>query len=90
MIGETTIIGNNVKLFHGVTLGSKKITNISELRGKKRHPTIEDNVIISSNSSILGDVIIKKGAIVGASLIISRNVEENEIVRGTSNEGRIL
>lgn len=83
VIGETTIIGNNVKLFHGVTLGSKKIINISEIKGKKRHPTIDDNVIISSNSSILGDIVIKKGAIIGASLVIDRNVEENEIVRGT-------
>lgn len=83
VIGETSIIGNNVKLFHGVTLGSKKITNLFKLKNEKRHPTLEDNVIICSNSSILGDIIIKKGAIIGTSLIIDKNVEENEIVRGT-------
>lgn len=90
VIGETTIIGSNVKLYHGVTLGAKKILNPEELKKIKRHPTIEDNVIICSNSSILGDVTIKRNSIIGASIIVSKDVEENSIIRGKSYEGGVL
>ena len=90
VIGETTIIGNNVKLYHGVTLGAKKILNPKELKNMKRHPTIEDNVIICSNSSILGDVTIKRNSIIGASNIVNKDVEENSIIRGKSYEGGVL
>ena len=54
VIGETCVIGNHVKVFHGVTLGATSTSGGQSLRGKKRHPTIEDNVTIYSGAVILG------------------------------------
>ena len=75
VIGETTIIGNNVSLYQGVTLGAKSLKDVPMLRGKKRHPTILDNVVIYANTTILGgDTIIKENSIIpGNSFIINSN-----------------
>ena len=54
VIGETTIIGNNVRIYQGVTLGAISLQNAQEIKNTKRHPTIKDNVIIYANASILG------------------------------------
>ena len=54
VIGETTVIGKHVKLYQGVTLGATSTRDVQELRGKKRHPTLEDNVTVYPNASILG------------------------------------
>ena len=54
VVGETTVIGNNVKIYHGVTLGAKSTSRVEELRGSKRHPTIEDGVTIYPGATILG------------------------------------
>jgi serine O-acetyltransferase len=75
VIGETTIIGNNVSLYQGVTLGAKSLKDVPTLRGKKRHPTILDNVVIYANTTILGgDTVIKENSIIpGNSFIIKSN-----------------
>ena len=61
MIGETTVTGNNVKIYQGVTLGALSTRGGQSLKSRKRHPTIEDNVTIYSGASILGgDTVIGK------------------------------
>jgi serine O-acetyltransferase len=80
VIGETTVIGKNVKLYQGVTLGAKSFPeDARDIRGHKRHPTIEDNVVIYANSTILGDIVIGKGAVVGGNTWIT-----NDIAPGTT------
>lgn len=77
VIGETTIIGQNVRLYQGVTLGALSLPRDAgeKLRDKKRHPTIEDNVIIYSNTTILGgQTIIGKGSIIGGNIWITESV----------------
>lgn len=76
VVGETTIIGANVRIYQGVTLGalSVKSRNVEE-PGKKRHPTIEDDVIIYANATILGgNTVICKGAVVGGNAWITYSV----------------
>lgn len=75
VIGETTKIGNNVKIYQGVTLGALSTRKGQALSGVKRHPTIEDGVTIYSGSSILGgDTVIGTGAIIGGSSFITKSV----------------
>ena len=77
VIGETTIIGNNVKLYQGVTLGAKSFPldeNGNPIKGILRHPIIEDDVIIYSNATILGRVTIGKGAVIGSNVSVSHDV----------------
>lgn len=78
VIGETTVIGNNVKLYQGVTLGAlsfPKDETGSVIRGKKRHPTIEDDVVIYSGATILGgDTLIGRGSIIGGNVWLTRSV----------------
>lgn len=70
VIGQMTIIGDNVHMYHGVTLGARG----DELAGEKRHPTIENNVIIGANAMILGNITVKEGTIVKAgSIVIHKN-----------------
>jgi serine O-acetyltransferase len=74
VIGETAIIGKNVKLYQGVTLGAYSVKK--EDSGQKRHPTIEDDVTIYANATILGgDTIIGKGSIIGGSVWITQSVQ---------------
>jgi len=73
VIGETTVIGSNVKLYQGVTLGALSVKK--EEGGQKRHPTIEDNVTIYANATILGgDTVIGSGSIIGGSVWITHSV----------------
>jgi serine O-acetyltransferase len=77
VIGETTIIGNNVRLYQGVTLGALSLPHNAgeKLRNKKRHPTIEDNVIIYANTTILGgETIIGEGSIIGGNIWLTESV----------------
>lgn len=78
VIGETTDIGDNVKLYQGVTLGAlsfPKDVSGKMVRGKKRHPTIEDNVVIYSGATILGgDTIIGRNSIIGGNVWIISSV----------------
>lgn len=75
VIGETTKIGNNVKIYQGVTLGALSTRSGQLLRDVKRHPTIEDNVTIYSNSSILGgETVIGKGSVIGGNAFITESI----------------
>lgn len=73
VIGETTVIGKNVKIYQGVTLGALSVKK--NLQDKKRHPTIEDDVTIYANATILGgDTVIKKGSVIGGNSWITESV----------------
>jgi serine O-acetyltransferase len=75
VIGETTIIGNHVKLYQGVTLGALSTRSGQQLSGVKRHPTIEDDVTIYSNASVLGgETVIGARSIIGGSSFITESV----------------
>jgi serine O-acetyltransferase len=78
VIGETTIIGKNVKIYQGVTLGALSFPKDDRgnlLRGIKRHPTIEDNVTIYAGATVLGgDTVIGKGSTIGGNVWITRSV----------------
>jgi serine O-acetyltransferase len=77
VIGETSIIGDNVKIYQGTTLGALSFAKDERgriIKGGKRHPTIEDNVTIYAEATILGDVVIGKGAIVGGNVWIKESV----------------
>lgn len=79
VIGETTVIGNNVKIYQGVTLGALSVKK--NLQNKKRHPTIEDNVTIYANATILGgETVIGEGAVVGGNTWITSSVKKGTIV----------
>ena len=79
VIGETSIIKNNVKIYQGVTLGGIQVKK--EFSLKKRHPTIENNVTIYANATILGgDIIIGANSIIGANVWITQSIPENSTV----------
>ena len=83
VIGETTEIGDNVTLYHGVTLGGiSPAENSSSQVNQKRHPTLHDNVIVGSGGQILGPITIGKGTRVGANAVITKNVPENATMIG--------
>jgi serine O-acetyltransferase len=79
VIGETTQIGDNVKLYQGVTLGALSLPSDAHgnlVRGKKRHPTVEDHVVVYANATILGGrTVIGHHAVIGASTWITRSVD---------------
>jgi len=84
VIGETTIIGNHVKLYQGVTLGALSLRKGQQLAGLKRHPTIEDNVTIYSGATILGgETIIGKGSVIGGNVFVTKSVDPDSKVIGT-------
>ena len=75
VIGETTVIGNRVKLYQGVTLGALSTRGGQKLRGKRRHPTIEDDVTIYAGASVLGgDTVIGQGSVIGSNVFITKSV----------------
>jgi len=79
VIGETSIIKNNVKIFQGVTLGG--ITVKKSMSSTKRHPTIEDNVTIYANATVLGgDISIGANSTIGANVWITKSVPKNSLV----------
>lgn len=81
VIGETTEIGNNVKLYQGVTLGALSTRGGQRLAGVKRHPTIEDDVTIYSNASVLGgETVIGKGSVIAGSTFVTFSVPPNSRV----------
>lgn len=80
VIGATCIIGNNVKLYQGVTLGALSFPldeNGNPIKGIPRHPIIEDDVIVYSNATILGRITIGKGSVIGANIWVTESVAEN-------------
>ncbi|MDR0839690.1 MAG: serine acetyltransferase [Oscillospiraceae bacterium] len=78
VVGETTVIGNNVKIYQGVTLGALSTRGGRALNGVIRHPTIEDNVTIYSGASILGGAtVIGEGVVIGSNSFITKSVARN-------------
>jgi len=76
VIGETTIIGDNVKIYQGVTLGALSTRGGQKLQGKRRHPTIENDVVIYSGASILGgETVIGQGAVIGSNAFVTKSIE---------------
>ena len=83
VIGETAIIGRNVTLYQGVTLGGVLPSVDSEAqRCIKRHPTLEDDVIVGSGAQILGDIVVGAGAKVGGNSVVTKDVPEGTTVVG--------
>ncbi len=77
VIGETTVIGNHVKIYQGVTLGALSTRGGQKLKNKKRHPTIMDNVTIYSGASILGgETVVGKDVVVGGNAFITTSIPE--------------
>ena len=83
VIGETSEIGDNVTIYHMVTLGgiSPSINSDSQ-RQVKRHPTLMDNVVVGSGAQILGPVVIGKNSKVGANAVVTKDVPENAVMIG--------
>ena len=77
MIGATAVIGNDVTLYQGVTLGGTSLQ-----RGIKRHPTLEDGVIVGAGAKILGPIIVGKNARVGSNAVVVGNVDAETTVVG--------
>lgn len=75
VVGSTTVIGDHVKIYQGVTLGALSTSGGQKLRGKKRHPTIEDNVTIYSGASILGgETVIGANSVIGSNAFITSSI----------------
>ena len=91
VIGETAILGNHIKLYQGVTLGALSLRKGRDLIGKKRHPTVEDNVTIYSNAAIFGgETVIGHGSTIGGDVYLTHSVEPNSIVLQTDKDLTIL
>jgi len=91
VIGETTIIGDNVKIYQGATLGALSFPKDERgriIKGGKRHPTIEDNVTIYAEATILGNVVIGKGAVIGGNVWVKESVPAGVTV--TSPEAALV
>jgi serine O-acetyltransferase len=76
VIGETAIVGDDVTLYHGVTLGGTSLVK------KKRHPTLGNGVVIGNTSSVLGDIVVGDNSRVGAGSVVLRDVPPNSTVVG--------
>ena len=74
VIGETTVIGEHVKLYQGVTLGALSTRGGQRLRGTKRHPTIEDHVTLYACASVLGDTRIGHDSVIGSNVFITEDI----------------
>ncbi len=77
VIGETSVIGDNVTIYQGVTLGGRAVKNI------KRHPTIEDDVVIGAGAKIIGNIVIGKGAKIGPSAVVINDLASEKVVVAT-------
>lgn len=81
VIGETTEIGAHVKLYQGVGLVARSLAAGQGLRGKKRHPTLEDHVTVYANATIVGgDTVVGRGSTIGASVFLMESVPENHVL----------
>ena len=83
VIGETSEIGDNITIYHSVTLGgiSPSIDSDSQ-RDIKRHPTLKDNVVVGSGAQILGPIVVGKNAKIGANAVVTKDVPENAVMVG--------
>ena len=83
VIGETSEISDNVTIYHNVTLGGTSPSiNTNEQRNSKRHPTLEENVVVGSGAQILGPVVVGKNSLIGANAVVTKDVPEKSIMAG--------
>lgn len=81
VIGETTEIGQEVRIYHGVTLGARSVAGAQSLRGRKRHPTIEDRVTIYPGATILGgETVVGEGSTIGGGVFLAKSVPPHHLV----------
>jgi len=81
VVGETTLIGNYVKMYQGVGLVARSLSGGQQLRGQKRHPTIEDHVTIYAGATIMGgDTVVGAGSTIGANVFLTHSVPPNSLV----------
>lgn len=94
VIGETCIIGKNVKLYQGVTLGAKSFPcdeNGNPIKGIPRHPILEDDVIVYSNATILGRITIARGTVIGGNLWVTESTQPGEqLVQAKKRKSHII
>ncbi len=89
VIGETSVLGRNVRLYQGVTLGARSFPldkNGKPIKGIERHPILEDNVIIYSGSTLLGRIRIGKGAVIGGNVWLTEDVKPGSTIRANFNQ----
>ncbi len=87
VIGETSVIGEHVKIYQGVTIGALSTRGGQRLRGRKRHPTIEDDVTIYAGASILGgETVIGKGSVIGSNVFITSSISPGTSVSVKTQE----
>ena len=87
VIGSTTVIGDHVKIYQGVTLGALSTRKGQALKNVKRHPTIEDNVTIYAGASILGgNTIVGRNSVIGSNAFITRSVGEDSRVSNETSQ----
>ena len=87
VVGETSVIGEHVKVYQGVTIGALSTRGGQSLKGKKRHPTIEDNVTIYAGASILGgDTVIGAGSVIGSNVFITSSVKSDSRISVKTQE----
>ena len=93
VIGETTTIGNRVKIYQGVTLGARSFpldANGNPIKHVKRHPTVEDDVVIYSHATILGgDTVIGRGATIGGNVFLMDSVPAGSMVTSVHPELKV-
>ena len=83
VIGETSEIGDDVTIYHNVTLGGVAPSiNSNEQRNVKRHPTLEDKVVVGSGAQILGPITIGKNSLIGSNAVVTKDVPEKSIMIG--------
>ena len=83
VIGETSKIGDNVTIYHNVTLGGiAPSINSDDQRNTKRHPTLENNVVVGSGAQILGPIIVGKNSLIGSNSVVTKNVIEKSVMAG--------
>ncbi len=83
VIGETSEVGDNVTIYHNVTLGGVAPSiNSNDQRNTKRHPTLQDNVVVGSGAQILGPVVVGRNSLIGANAVVTKDVPEKSIMIG--------
>lgn len=91
VVGETTIIGDHVKMYQGVGLVARSLAGGQALRGQKRHPTIEDRVTVYAGATIMGgDTIVGAGSTIGASVFLTHSVPPNSLVVNEDVKVKVL
>jgi len=91
VIGATCIIGNNVKLYQGVTLGARSFPldeDGNPIKGIARHPILEDNVIVYSNATILGRITIGRDSVIGGNLWVTESTKPGEVLVQAKRENK--